>query len=507
MPLPTNSEKLTWPPSQWGGVLQDIAEADAWYSGDQDKLMSNASTTAYRPATSEKSFGISFKGGVSFWSRRAGDKTGKQTPRIHVPVAGDIAAASADMLFGDAATIQIPGAHLDNAQSAAKDAEARLQELLDLLSFDSLLLEAADVASGIGGVYLVPGWDPETVDHPFVSVIHHDAAVPEYRSGVLSAVTFWRTVEKDGRKVYRHLERHESGVILHGLYLGDESMLGRRIPLANHEATAKFQDEIVLAEGLGLLPVYVPNMLPNRKRRGLRVGKADTAGCESLMDALDETFTSWLRDIRVGQARIIVPDEFLERGGRGKGATFDLDRELFVGLDMDPNYKEKAGITENQFTIRNQEHQETALSLCERIISSAGYSPQSFGLHIDGQAESGTALRSREKKSINTTGKKAKYWEAAVAGTLKKLLIIDREEFGGQHEIFTPSCQIEANFARDLREVAETVDLLRRAGAASTRVRVKMAQPHLEGEDLEAETRRVMEEEGLLVEDPTGGLV
>ncbi|MBE0430163.1 MAG: phage portal protein [Thermoleophilia bacterium] len=487
-------------------MLQDIREADAWYSGDQDKLMAHTGMTVKLPSQ-QNSFGISFRGGISFWRRRANDRTGKQINRIHVPVASDIAAANSDMLFGDAPVIQIPEAHLETALTDAKLTEDRLQELLGLLSFESMLLEAADVCSGIGGIYLVPGWDKEVADYPLVSVIHQDAAIPEYRMGHLTAVTFWRQVEKDGKKIMRHLERHEKGVIFHGLYSGSDDFLGDAVPLADHKSTADFDPEIKLPDGISLLPAYIPNMMPNQKRRGLRVGRSDTAGCESLMDALDETFTSWMRDIRVGQARIIVPDEFLERSGRGQGARFDLDRELFVGLDMDPGSFEKAGITENQFTIRTQEHADTAVSLFERIVTSAGYSPQSFGLHIEGQGESGIALRTREKKSINTTGKKAKYWQSAVESTLEKVLIIDKAEFSGSHKIFRPRVEIEGNFARDPRETAETIDLLRRAGAASTRIRVKMAQPHLEGEELEGEVQRVMEEEGMIVEDPTGGLV
>lgn len=510
MPLPTN-EKTPWPPKDWVGVLQDMQEADAWYSGDPDKIMSfyGAAPASWQTKQNsfERSFGVSFRGGVSFWSRRAGDKSGKQAPRVHVPLAGDIAAASSDMLFGDAATIQIPEAHEQKEVSGAKDTEERLQELLELLSFESLLLEAADVCSGIGGVYLVPGWDREVADHPIVSVIHGDAAIPEYRQGRLMAVTFWRRLAVDGKKVIRHLEKHERGVILHGLYVGDDKTLGDKLALADHPETEAFEDEIELPETIDLLPVYVPNMLPNRKRRGMPIGKADTAGCESLMDALDETLTSLLRDIRVGQSRIIVPDEFLEREGRGKGASFDLDKELFVGLDIEPEHHDKAGITLNQFEIRTKDHLDTAGSLVEQTVTRSGYSPQSFGLHIEGQAESGTALRTREKKSISTTGKKAKYWQSAVAKTLHKVLIIDREEFGNKNEIFIPRCTIEGNFARDPRETAETVDLFRRAGAMSTRIRVKMAQPRLEGEELDAETQRVMEEEGLFVDDPTGGMV
>ena len=47
------------------------------------------------------------------------------------------------------------------------------------------------------------------------------------------------------------------------------------------------------------------------------------------------------------------------------------------------------------FALRTDEHRDTMLTLVERVASAAGYSPQDFGLNIEGRAESGTALRLR----------------------------------------------------------------------------------------------------------------
>jgi hypothetical protein len=58
----------------------------------------------------------------------------------------------------------------------------------------------------------------------------------------------------------------------------------------------------------------------------------------------------------------------------------------------------------------------------------------------------------------------------------------------------------------DALQTAETVSMYNQAEAMSTMNRVKAAQPHLEGEELVAETNRVLEEKGISVVDPTGGL-
>ncbi|MCL4473552.1 MAG: phage portal protein [Actinobacteria bacterium] len=510
MPLPTNTTKMPWPPPDFTAIVQDMQMADAWYSGDPDKLMAYyggapSAALGKQDNSFERSFGVSFRGGISFWSRRSNDPGNRGVPRIHVPVAADIASRSTDFLFGESPTIQIPEAHEQKAVEGAVDTEARLQELMELLQIEALLTEAADFASGIGGVYLVPGWDQEIGQHPILRVVSGDCAIPEFRYGYLSAVTFYRTVKTDKRKVWRHLEKHEPGHIYHGLYEGDKDVLGDLVMLDTLKETAGFSEDVKLPDGItGLMVSYIPNALPNRKRR-MRVGRSDTAGAESMMDALDETWTSWMRDIRLGQAKVFVPNDWLKRTERGGGAQFDHDQDVFVRLDVDPLSKEAMNITPNQFAIRYEEHRGTYLELFEQIIHAAGYSPQSFGLHIEGQAESGTALKLREGASYRTTMKKRRFFEPAVAAALEKMLIIDQQVFGSSIVPFRP--RVVCNEAEsDQMQTAQTVQLLRTAGAMSIRNLVKMAQPHLEGEELDAEVQRCMQEQGMLLPDPTANV-
>src|SRR5205085_1548181 len=81
---------------------------------------------------------------------------------------------------------------------------------------------------------------------------------------------------------------------------------------------------------------YVPNMRPNRRYRGLDLGRSDYQGVEDLLDALDETWTSWMRDLRLGRGRLVVPEAYLQSLGRGQGADFDADREVYAALEMPP---------------------------------------------------------------------------------------------------------------------------------------------------------------------------
>ena len=63
--------------------------------------------------------------------------------------------------------------------------------------------------------------------------------------------------------------------------------------------------------------------------------------------------------------------------------------------------------------------------LIRNIISMCGYSPQSFGLDIEGQAASGTALLIREKKSFSTRSRKLNYWSMPLERFLTSVLQLD----------------------------------------------------------------------------------
>lgn len=514
MPLPTDV-KAPWPPKSEVDCQRDITEADAWYSGDQNKLI----TFYGGPQTTVKDTGWS-----RFWTRRSTDNaTGRQ--RIHVPAAADVAATSADLLFGDTPRFVIPEAHEfgDTADGTAtdqptnpdaKDTEDRLNELAEEDGWASTLLEAAEIGSALGGFYLRPAWDQTLADRPLLTFIHPDHAVPEWRWGQLVAVTFWREVLRDDKGVvWRHLERHETvngtGVILHGLYAGDADRLGISRPLGEHAETAGLADEIPLPGGIRLDVRYVKNAL-NRRHRGKPIGRADTSGCEDIMDALDETMTAWMREIRLAKPRIIVPSEFLESKGRGRGKTFDVDAEIFSPLEMDPANQEKAGITVAEFDLHTEKYAATCLDLFERIVRTAGYSPGSFGLQSTGVEGGGglktaTQVDSEDSKSNRTTGRKQGYTRRPLEDVLEMLLIIDREVFGSGVTPMRPRVEFIDPDASNPREIGSTLNLINLARAASIETRVRMLNPDWEEPQVQAEVARIKDEEGMnAVPDPTG---
>lgn len=493
--LPKNN--TPWIPSKWNCVYRKYMEHSAWYSGDPEYLAGVYSSLVNTPVPQSK-----------FWAQDVNDEV---RTMVHVPLAGDIAATSANLLFSEPPTITIAEAHEERADATAKYTQERIDTILQEGDFYSRLLEAAETAAALGGCFVKPNWDKTFLPMPVMEVVQADKAIPEFRWGFLTAVTFFTEFDNDeqyslmgytmrGTKkfssvVWRHLERHEKGYIYHGLYKGTRDNLGIRVGLAARVETADLQDEV--KTGIDQLIVkYIPNMKPNRLFRDIPIGQSDYQGSEGLLNSLDATFTSWIRELRLGQARIIVPEQWLERSADGS-LKFDVDREIFTSLDIDPQSAEGAGFQKIQFKLRTEEHAATANALVDRIVTNAGYSPQTFGLNIEGRAESGTALNIRERKSFITKGKKEQFFKTPIESILEIMLMIDNAVFDSQTGIYKPTLEYKDSQAFDIDQVSKTVETLDRARAISIKMKVRMTHPDWTEEQITKESEEIMKEQGV----------
>jgi A118 family predicted phage portal protein len=483
MALPENG--TAWPPQQYTAEYAAMCIDDAWYSGDRERLA--------------KVYGVEQRkrgdGRRRLWSRGR-PAQGKRDGRLHIPLAGDIATTSADLLFSEPPvfTVEDPAT------------QERLDELVEAGGIVNTLLEAAEVAAALGGVYLRATWDRELAGRPLLTAVHADAAVPEHRWGVLRAVTFWRELASGAAIVWRHLERHESGRVLHGLYQGTPDRLGRRVPLTEHPETAPLADSLgaegdSIATGLdALTAAYVPNMLPNRQYRGSQFGRSDyRAPLHDLFDGLDETWSSWIRDIRLARARLIVPDGYLRDHGPGRGASFDDDREIWQALNIPPDGDQ--GITLSQFAIRVEEHERTAAAITRQAVQLAGYSAQSFGIG-DQVAVTATEVTARERRSMITRDKKSRYWRPALADMLHVMLMLDRRLFTPTVIPARPRITYGDAVSEDPQTVAQTLSLLSQAQAVSTDTKVRALHPDWDDGAVQAEVDRILTETGQAVPDP-----
>lgn len=499
MPLP--EDKTPWPPPALKKIFATYETWSAWYSGDPEELSrlygGSSSPVANRPSQ--------FRGGLVgavarfFWGQPV--PTNEPRTKLHIPLAGDIATTSTDLLFSEAPAFTVDDT---TTQDWLNDAIAE--------GLHTTLLEAGDVASGLGGVFLRVVWDKSISPTPWLDAVHADAAVPEFRWGRLVAVTFWEVVQRDDDVFVRHLERHEPGAILHGVYVGDRDSLGKRVDPAAFPETAQYAGDGAVVRTIpgALTAWYIPNMRPARCWRNepaaAGLGASDYAGVVPELDALDETWSSWMRDIRLAKGRIIVPESMLESNGPGKGAAWDPEREVYSTLNM----LEAPGqqLTLNQFDIRVDEHERTADKLTEQIVRSAGYSAQSFGLTAE-VAVTATEVNARERRSFTTRGKKIQYWRPALRAAVEMLLVIAK----GLGQRVTPQAPdiIFADSVSEAPEVtARTVQLLDVARSASIETRVRLVNPEWDDDQVRAEVDRIKDENniGQATEDPatfTGG--
>ena len=505
MPLPSGNQQ--WPPAALNPVRDKLTVWDAWYCGDPNTL---AAVYGGQTGTDPGSTGFfsSEHGGwraavgrtLQRWFWGQATPSGEQRSKLHVPIASDIATTSSALLFSEPPTVK-----------GSDDATTKRLETLVDDGLQEGAVEAAELAAALGGVYLRVVWDRDTYSAPWLDAHPATHAVPEWQWGRLSAVTFWRVLEADGDTVLRHLERHEPGYILHGLYQGTRDELGTRVPVTDHPSTAGIARALgpagdAIPTGIKqLTAVYVPNMRPNRLWRGnpaaAHLGRPDIAGTEPLLDALDEVYSSWMRDIEIGKGRIIVPTSYLESNGPGKGASWDPDRQVYSTLNMLPRSGDAATIEAVQFQIRVTEHRDTAQDLVEQILRSAGYSAQSFG--EQGQAAvTATEVVARERQSFTTRNRKVVYWRPALQQAIEALLAIDKAVYGSSVTVERPEVEFGDSVSEDPQTVATTVELLRRAEAASAETRVRILNPEWEDKDVKAEAERILKETGALVADP-----
>ncbi len=363
--------------------------------------------------------------------------------------------------------------------------------------------EGTEQASALSGVYVRVVWDVKLRPRPWWDVLGPDAVIPEWQWGILKAATVWRELDpvNGGTEVWRLLERHEPGSIEYGLYRGDADTLGMMMALDDHpdakELVGRVDAQGRQATGVERLLVhYLPNIRPNRGwghiPEAAPFGRSDFAGIEPLMGALDESWTSWMRDLRLGKARIMLPQSMLETDGPGTGGMFDLDREVFVQLNMLDDGAGAASLAMNQFAIRVDEHERTCNALRKQILSSAGYSAQSFG--DEGTvAATATEVVARKEESLTTRGTKILYQRPALLDLVTSTMWVDVVHCKAKG--VDPAAELTAVWPQavqpDPESVGRTLSFLETAGAISTYMKVKTLRPEWDEEEVLKEVARI----------------
>jgi hypothetical protein len=539
VPLPEKPQ--VWPPAELANVTEYITLNDAWYTGDENALQMLYATTRQQSKTSMWGQVKRF-----FWGTPTPTTTSQQPTKIHVPLPAEIARMSASLLLEEMPKIQYPideddvdptEANTDTSstakapETAESRANDRLGELLDDAAH-ARLFEGLEYSAAHGGSYVRVTWDTSPTspvkDKPFLTTVPADGAVPEFRWGHLIAVTFWADLSKiEGQSgLYRLLERHEPGTIEWGLFYSQSSGdLGNRVPLSDHPSTehlaAVVDERSQVATGSKLLTAaYLPNRTPNKSLRkdpfAKDLGASDFDGAYDLFDALDETETSYQRDIRLSKTRIMVPKGMLTSMGAGNGASFNADQEVFTELgtqvgSLNPGTgsgqaqgSAQSFIHTFQPVIRHAEHDAATTHLREQIYASCGYSAQSFGDAGD-MAITATESVAREKLSILTRSAKVVVIRPRLAHLAAVLLDVDQHVFDGPGrptEDDLPEVEFSDAAAVNPKVLAETLELYNRSESMSIQERVRRANEDWTKRQVADEVQRIKDDLSMLP-DPT----
>jgi hypothetical protein len=514
VPIPTGG---AWPPVEYAPAYQAYRDWDAWYDGTADKLRNvyrwrDGSGQSLPP--SERARAGQYAGGlvgtISRWLWGSPPPVGSRDGRIHIPLPADLARTAADLIFSEPPAIT----------SETKAVTARLEKLEED-GLHTLLLHAAEAASALGDVYLRPVRDPEVyADRAFLATVHADGAIPVIRWGRLIEVTFWSVLASDGNKVVRLLEHHERGRIIHAVHEGTPDKLGRPVPLTEYTASAHLAD-LVDADGAEdtrlkrLDVIRIPNAGPQRQWRtiaGLKhLGRSDYQGNEPIFDQIDETWTSWMRDVRLAKGRIIVPEYMLSSNGRGQGATFDADREVWAAVNAIG--KQDLGLGQQlhaeQFDIRWQEHKETFEALAEQALRHAGLSQQTLGGDDGPSAQTATEAQAKERMSFTTRGNRITgAWKPGIRDGVELLLEYEQAwGLGAAVDPEKPNVEFGDSVSEGPETIARTIQLLNAASAISIETSVRMVHPDWDDPQVREEIARIKDDQrsAISVEDTLGG--
>lgn len=529
------SDANAWPPAPFDIAFARFRELDAWWSGNAVILSEIYSGKSADTQATHRVNGRQYKGGVlgslskMFLGSPIVEK--EQRMRMHLPLAADLCTLSADLLFGEAPQVvfrkpeNITGT---KGQKWEHPAQARLDAILGSDEAHAELLLLGELSAALGGAYLTVAWDPEVSDHVFPKAFAADTAVPEFRHGRLVGVRLW-TEYHDGNDVFRLVEHHKPGVIEYTLYRGTTKTLGKPVQIDTrtetaHYATMRTEADMVLTEdqtlpetvkiGTGaerLAVVYMKNAAPVRDWRKLGdlayLGRSDLDGIQDVLDKFDFVWTSLMRDIEIGQGRLVVPEDMLDISAKpGEGASFDIYRQVFTPISgtVGKSADGSGPMSVVQFAIRVDEHLRVLEALKKEIASALGYSESHLGIAGAQGMRTATEIDADLSDSERTRDKKALYAKGALAQWAIAALQIDSTVFGGDSVgdlTEPPTVEFTPVSQADVEKLARVAQMLDMARAASRKEIVRTIHPDWDEDALDEEVNLINREFG--VTDPT----
>jgi hypothetical protein len=405
-----------------------------------------------------------------------------------VGMARDLARFSSSLLFSEE-----PKIRLDDELSVEQE---RLDAWLEENRVPELLLDAGDQVASEGSGGLRVCWDdhlsgefPILTYHPEDSILWSTRHGRYTRGGV---VAISHEEERNSAIVWRLLESHSPGLIERRLFKGGADRLGKLHPLT--AGPPEFR-ELRPQSRTG---VQRPTLIPWLNTPGAH---SDLAGLEPLLDSLDEAATVGRIKMRASQP-ITFMRRFETRNLKSLGAL-PMDGAVVAIDDWPGRYlgqTEGGPPVESPFPVEQllqtaqpgleaSEHRAYVEHLREMVVTMAGYSLASWGLDREGRADSGTALKLRQLRTLLTRSGKERMARQAIAEACAIALgmMLGRSDV----EVLMPHVELADGMPRDGVQDAEEVATLRTANAISTEEIVRKLHPDWSEERIAEELAKI----------------
>jgi hypothetical protein len=223
-------------------------------------------------------------------------------------------------------------------------------------------------------------------------------------------------------KIWRQIEIQTEGYVRNLLYEGTVGALGGLRPLGSDP----------LGETAGLpeewdhgLEMMLAGRVPNKLGRDFRLGISQLQGVKDLIMDLNESRTIMAENARnTAKARMVVSADQLDEMGQ-----FDAGKDVVIKPPVDDSLEEgqqKGTFAVLEYTFQAQQLLAHINDLTTTILTRCGLAEQFVqgGRGGEGQAFTGTALRTRLIPTTLAAAGKGKFWDKEVPKMLKALACV-----------------------------------------------------------------------------------
>lgn len=374
---------------------QDVlTEYFLWFMGDEDLLREYYQNFNLRINTL-----ISLKSDNYFYSNIA---QGQRV--VHSGLPYSISSTKARVLFSSPVIVTVK-----EPEGTTTDQD-RLDNILKLNTMDLKNKTGAKTESWSGCFAYKIIIKPD-VDYPIVKMFDKrkfEILTIDNRIQEIVFITHF----KDGNKLYEFHERYGFGFIKNDLFEVISHDDKKEVSLNTIDQT-KDVEPLIELKGEFVAAGFKPNET--------MWGRSDYQGQLSEFDALDEAWSGFVRDVRLGAAKAYIPENMQQRDQDGNLLKFnEFNNNInMMANDMNPNNKNELKF--QQADIRADEYKITLNQIKDNILENVGLAPVTLGRQTE-VVDSGIARRDKEKPTIRTRSEMISLWKPFLESFYEKLL-------------------------------------------------------------------------------------